>query len=720
MKVTKRNGSTEDFNVEKIKQVIEWACEGVDVNPLALEAKFDQFLVDGISTKQLQANLISHAKNMATPDEPDWVLVAGRLETMDRWADTRSYDVDFIEFFKEQVGLGYWAHPGFSKYSDEDVIELGECIVKENDLNHSIASVITAKSKYLLPNECIQHMFMGNAMVIASVEDDDKRVAFAKEVYNALSERKISLATPWLSNLRNNGNISSCFIMSIDDNIHSIFDNLKRAALVSKNGGGLGVDVARVRARGSSLMGCEGGSGGIGGWIKLLNDVAVSVNQGGKRAGAITVQVPIWHGDIDEYLDIQTEAGDQRKKAYDIKTQVGVHDYFMELKNDPTATWYTFCPYEVKEKLGIELYACFDKEFEPAYLACAEAYKTGKLKVVRSFNAKQLWIKVLKVMFETGMPYTGFLDEINRQNPNKHIGNIPCVNLCTESFSVVVPDELMHTCNLASLVVGRIGLDEMQHYASLTTHILDNGIALTSSPVVESDKHNKLLRTIGVGVQGYADLIAREGKSFLNIEFASDLLENIQYGCVKESVRLAKERGKYPAYAGSEWDNGNKMKAYKEKGKLDWEALEDQMSLYGIRNSQMTSPAPNTSTSIFMDAAAGIMPVYSAFFYEENRDGIVPVTSMYLKENPISYSKDVTKFKPWELPAVVGAMQYWVDTGISAEYVMDKNQEGFSAKWLWDTLENAWKSKNKAVYYIRTLKQGERLVKDEGCVACAG
>lgn len=720
MKVTKRNGSTEDFNVEKIKQVIEWACEGVDVNPLALEAKFDQFLVDGISTKQLQANLISHAKNMATPDEPDWVLVAGRLETMDRWADTRSYDVDFIEFFKEQVGLGYWAHPGFSKYSDEDVIELGECIVKENDLNHSIASVITAKSKYLLPNECIQHMFMGNAMVIASVEDDDKRVAFAKEVYNALSERKISLATPWLSNLRNNGNISSCFIMSIDDNIHSIFDNLKRAALVSKNGGGLGVDVARVRARGSSLMGYEGGSGGLGGWIKLFNDVAVSVNQGGKRAGAFTVHVPIWHGDIDEYLDIQTEAGDQRKKAYDIKTQVGVHDYFMELKNDPTATWHTFCPYEVKEKLGIELYACFDKEFEPAYLACVEAYKTGKLKVVRSFNAKQLWIKVLKVMFETGMPYTGFLDEINRQNPNKHVGNIPCVNLCTESFSVVVPDELMHTCNLASLVVGRIGLDEIQHYASLTTHILDNGIALTSSPVAESDKHNKLLRTIGVGVQGYADLIAREGKSFLNIEFASDLLENIQYGCVKESVRLAKERGKYPAYAGSEWDNGNKMKAYKEKGKLDWEALEDQMNLFGIRNSQMTSPAPNTSTSIFMDAAAGIMPVYSAFFYEENRDGIVPVTSMYLKENPISYSKDVTKFKPWELPAVVGAMQYWVDTGISAEYVMDKNQEGFSAKWLWDTLENAWKSKNKAVYYIRTLKQGERLVKDEGCVACAG
>ncbi len=720
MKVTKRNGNTENFNVEKIKQVIEWSCEGVDVNPLALEAKFDQFLFDGISTKQLQSNLIEHAKNMATPEEPDWVFVAGRLENMNRWAETRSYDISFLEFFKEQRELGLWSHPVFSAYSDEEVVELGECIVKENDLNHSIASVITSKSKYLLPNECIQHMFMGNAMIIAGVEEEGKRLAFAKEVYTALSERKISLATPWLSNLRNNGNISSCFIMSVDDNIHSIFDNIKRAALVSKNGGGLGVDMARVRARGSSLMGYDGGSGGIGGWIKLFNDTAVSVNQGGKRAGAFTIHVPIWHGDIDEYLDVQTEAGDQRKKAYDIKTQVGVYDLFMETKNDPDADWYTFCPFEVKEKLGVELYSVFDKEFKEAYSVCVEAYKAGKLKVVRAFNAKALWIKVLKVQFETGMPYIAFLDEINRQNPNKHMGTIPCVNLCTESFSVVVPDELMHTCNLASLVVGRIELKDLQYYAGLTTRILDNGIALTQAPTEESNKHNNLFRTIGVGEQGYADLIARENKSFLNAEFASDVMENIQYGCVKESVQLAKERGKYPAYDGSEWDNGNKMKAYKEKGKLDWKALEDEMNIYGIRNSQMTSPAPNTSTSIFMDAAAGVMPVYSAFFYEENRDGIVPVTSMYLKENPLSYSRDVTKFKPWDLTVIVGAKQYWVDTGISAEYIMDKNQEGFSAKWLWDTQESAWKNKTKAVYYIRTLKQGERLVKDEGCVACSG
>lgn len=179
------------------------------------------------------------------------MFVAGRLETMNRWAETRSYEIPFLEFFREQQELGYWTHEMFSLYSDEEIEELGEYIVQERDLEHSIASVLTAKSKYLLANECIQHLFMGNAMVIAGQESKDK-VGFAKKVYDALSERKISLATPWLSNLRNAGNISSCFIVSVEDNIHSIYDNLKNAALVSKNGGGLGVDLARVRCRAAS------------------------------------------------------------------------------------------------------------------------------------------------------------------------------------------------------------------------------------------------------------------------------------------------------------------------------------------------------------------------------------------------------------------------------------------------------------------------------------
>ena len=309
-------------------------------------------------------------------------------------------------------------------------------------------------------------------------------------------------------------------------------------------------------------------------------------------------------------------------------------------------------------------------------------------------------------------------------NPNKHIGNIASVNLCVENFSVTIPDELHHTCNLASIVAGRIGLDEVEKYAALTTHILDNGITLTRPPTAESAKHNNLLRTIGVGIQGYADLVAREWKVFTDLNLVDEFAEKLQYGCVKEGVRLAKIRGAYPAFKGSSWDTGEQIGRYIEQSvnsKDKWMQLQIEVNKYGVRNGQFTSPAPNTTTSVFMDAAAGALPVYGAFFYEDNTDGLIPITSMYLKENPLSYMRDVTTFKPWELTPFIGKMQSWIDTGISAEYIMDKNQKGFKAKWLWDTLESAWQNKTKAVYYIRTVKAGEKLVKSASdCPGCDG
>lgn len=724
MKVTKRSGKLEDYNVSKIKESVRQACEGLDVNPLAIEAKFDEFLVEGISTKQINKNLIHHAKTLAGPKSPDYVFVAGRFETMDRWAETGSYKLPFLKFFKKQIKEGIWKHEGFSVYSEEQVEDLGKEIKKENDLNHSVSSVLTARSKYLLKNECIQHIFMGNAMIIASVEEPENRMAFAKEVYNALSERKISLATPWNGNLRSGGNISSCFTMEVEDNIDSIFDNLKDAAHISKNGGGLGVSLARMRCKGSDLMGQQGASGGMLGWNKLFNDTAVSVNQGGKRKGAFTTALPIWHGDIMSFLDSQSEHGDQRSKAHDVKPQVLVPDYFMEKKNDASFVWHLFCPHEVKDKLNIELFNCYGNEFASAHEKCVVAYHQGLLKVVQEVNAKELWKTVMKRQFETGLPYIAYICAINRANPNKHIGNIACVNLCTESFSVTQPDKLQHTCNLASLVAGRIDLEDIEYYAGLCTHILDNGIALTKPPTPESGQHNNLLRTIGVGIQGYADMIAKEWKVFTNLDFADDFSERVQLGCVKEGIRLAKIRGAYPAFKGSTWDTGEQVAQYvaqSKERKSEWEKVEQEIAEFGIRNSQFTSPAPNTTTSVFMDAGAGVMPVYGAFFYEDNTDGLIPVTCMHLKENPLSYMRDVTTFKPWELTKVVGQMQKWFDTGISAEYIMDKNQKDFKAKWLWDTLEAAWENGNKAVYYIRTVKEGEKLVKAASdCVGCDG
>lgn len=419
--VVKRNGASELYDVAKIKQAVQLACEDLDVNPLELESKFDEFIYDGIPTTKINENLIHHAIILASPENPEWVVAAGRLKTMGRWADSKNYALDFSDYINEMIETGEYTHPGLFAFSKPELEVLDAHLEPERDLNHSYASALTAEGKYLQPNELIQHMFMANSMIISSVEKtDESRLDFTKTVYDSLSTRKISQATPWLSNLRKNGNISSCFILEMNDNLESIMDNVKRCAQISKLGGGMGVYMGRVRALGSSLMGYDGKAGGVFGWIKFLNDVAVYVNQAGKRAGAITVALPFWHADISNFLDIQTEAGDPRKKCFDIKPQVCVPDLFMKLKNNADETWYTFCPHEVLIKLGYRLDMLWGDEFESVYWECVDAYKAGTLSVVRTYNAKQLWIKFLQVVVETGMPYVFWTDTVNRMNPNKH------------------------------------------------------------------------------------------------------------------------------------------------------------------------------------------------------------------------------------------------------------------------------------------------------------
>lgn len=730
LNVTKRNGSREEFNVEKIRQCIEFACENLEVAPLALESLFNENLYDGIPTSSIQENLIEHAKSLCSVTEPDWAFVAGRLETMQVWASTRAYDLDFLDFFNEQRKLGLWTHECFDAYSEEEIVAIGELIDRDRDLEHSYASVVTAKQKYLLPGECIQQMFMGNAMILAArIKQKSARFEKVKRIYDRLSERELSQATPWLGNLRNRGNISSCFIMEIEDSIESIYRALTKAAYISKSGGGLGVSFSRIRARGSWLMGYEGRSGGVLPWMRLFNDTAVAVNQAGKRAGAFTLALASWHNDIEEFLGSQREEGDHRTKIFDIQPQMVCTDLFMErVYEDVPETqinWHTFCPYEVKKVLGHDIASAWGDEFRRIYADCVSAKEQGRLKVTRAYNAKSLFKKeAMSAMYETGMPYMTFLDAVNEANPNKHDGFIPCFNLCTESTSNVVPDELDHTCNLLSVVVGRVGMAGLEEAAYDATWILDAGIDLTNPPTADSKNHNARYRTIGIGIQGLHDIIALEKSHYFDEDFVTEVAERIQFGAVRASIELAKELGPYPAFKGSEWDNGNMIKRFRKHSVVygdRWLDLQAEIDKYGIRNSQLTSPAPNTSTSIFMDAAAGVMPVWSAFFYEDNQNGLMPVVAMHLKDNPLSYSRDVTRFNPWDLTKPISWLQRFMDTGISAEYLMDKNREDFKAVFLWDTVKSAWLNRTKAVYYIRTLKKGEKLVKgEEKCAGCAG
>lgn len=724
--VSKRDGRKEEFDVEKIKKVIQWATKELDVNPLVLESKFDEFIKDDISTNDIQTNIIYHSRILCSPEEPEWSIVAGRLETMLRWKDCQIFEKSFHYYINEQLESGTYKHPGISKWTKREIVDLGKYIVQERDLEHSYGSVLTANNKYLMKNECIQQMFMVNAMIIASVDTKDKRLSFAKEVYDALSLRKLSLATPWLSNLRSDKNISSCFIIGVEDSMESIADNWKNASMISKFGGGLGVDMSRIRAKGASIGSIPNASKGIPSWTKVFNDIAVAVDQGGKRAGAFTIHVPLWHRDIEDFIEIQSEQGDFRKKAFDIFPQIGVHDVFMkELIKEDGGTWYTFCPHEVKKVLDIEIYNVFGKEFAAAYRKCITSFKNNKLKNVGVYNAKDLLKSVMRIQIETGLPYMSFLDQMNEHNPNKHEGNIPCANLCTESFSNVVADLYAHTCNLVSIVVGRVvGDEEMIYLSSLSCHILDNGIYLTNPPIIESKSHNERYRTIGIGIQGLHDYLAINDIAWEDYREITKIAELIEYGAVKESIKLAQERGKYPAFENSEWDNGNMIEKFMKNSvtDLDWEAMEHGIKEFGIRNSQLTSPAPNTSSSIFMDASAGVMPVYSAFFNEDNKTGKFSVYGMYVKEKPMAYERTQARMDQKVLAKMVGSLQKFVDTGISAEYLFDLNTT--NAKDLYELIITAWKEKTKAIYYIRSIKKGETIDAITGgesvCAGCTG
>ena len=724
--VEKRDGTKELYDVSKIKKSIQMAAEGQDVNPLELESTLDQFLKQGIKTKDIQLNVIQHAVQLATPTAPDWVNVAGRALAMDEWANFPLRGKSFREIVEYNISKGYYTDDLLNYYNNIDLDELGACIKNSRDLDYSYASLITAKKKYLGKYELNQHMHMVNAMRFGQYEPKETRNKFVKDVYSALSQRKISLATPFLSNLRKGGNVASCFIIAVEDDIGSIFDNIKRVALISKNGGGLGIYLGNLRAKGADVNGYANAAGTIVQWIKIFNDTLVAVNQGGKRAGAGTIALPIWHNDIQDFLDMQAEHGDQRMKAYDVFPQVCIPDIFME-RDKNRGSWITFCPFEVKNKLGIDVRNLYGDAFTQAYLKIEEAAEKGALSISRKFdNARDLMKIIMRTQFETGLPYIAFTDTINEHNPNKNDGSIPCVNLCTESFSNVVPDTYGHVCNLASIVLGNIkNFTELGKISALTCKILDYGINLTNAPDSITSAHNTRYRTIGIGLQGLHDHLAREFLNFRDLDYIREIAECVEYHAAMQSVELAKRFGSFEAFDKSEWKNGNRVNEFSKhgSGNYDWQLLQESINEHGIRNSQLTSPAPNTSTSIYMDSSASILPVYDAFFSEDNKNGKLVVAAKFLKDNPLGYGKTFSKHTATEIIDVVSELQKFIDTGCSMELIFDQRKETFNAKELYDAIHYAHQKDIKAIYYIRTIKKNasvDNMKAEENCAACAG
>lgn len=756
--VLKRDGGRVPFDVLKIKKVVEWASVGLEVNSIELESSAVLKMRDGMSTVEIQKSLIETALSLTNIEDfknLKWRFVAARLVLMNLYKEAkrvRGHDFfgygSYYSFVKKAVKYGLYDSKILDEYSEYELHKMGEVRDMNFDFEYDFSAMNILKSRYLMKLngevfELPQDMYLTIALLLALPEKKENRLDVAKEFYLALASRKISPGTPVVLNLRRpNGNLASCFITAMDDSLDSIYYTLDQLGQISKNAGGVGVNLSRVRSQGARIKNVRGASGGVMPWIKLVNDTAIAVNQLGSRAGAITAAIDIWHRDVPHFLEMQTENGDHRKKAFDIFPQIAVCDEFMR-RVESQMDWSFFDPHEVRVKYGVELAELYGEEFEDFY---RRIEVDESLEFVERVSARDLFKTLLKTVVETGMPYIFFKDTTNFMNPNKHCGMIGNANLCTESFSNFRPSKIfpkslsedgkeivqkmesgeVHTCNLVSLNLAEILDDEvLERMTRLAVRMLDNTIEVSKAPIPEALKHNNEYRILGIGALGLADHLVYYGLSYDKaVDFCDELFEKIAFFGVSESCELAKVRGSYDRFLGSDWEKGvffGKDKNWfdlNSRLSLDWEKLRLDVSKFGMRNGGLFAIAPNTSTSLLMGASASVLPIFSKFFVDKAANGVVPVVPPFMSEKSFWLYKENKNVNQQDVIEVVSRIQKWTDQGISMELLLNM-KNGISAKDIYELYLSAWKKGCKTVYYVRSLLKTGDVSEKEECVSCA-
>ena len=763
--VIERDGSKSPFDATKIRKAITWAVRDLKVNPLELESKFHLNLRDNIKTSELQETLINCAlslTNIENLENLEWRFAAARLLLLDLYKKARVHRShlkfkddgpldfgSFYDFVKLAVEKGVYEDTILKEYTSEELEEIGKIRTMSYDRQFDYAGINLLKSRYLMKlNEEIfelpQDMYLTLALFLAVPEKKDNRLEMAKQFYHNFASRKISPATPILLNLRRkSGNLASCFITAMDDSLDSIYYTLEQVAQISKNAGGVGVNVSRVRCLGSYIQNIKGVSGGVVPWIKLINDTAVAVDQLGSRSGAVTVALDVWHRDVERFLHIQSENGDLRTKSFDVFPQLVMCDEFLR-RVENNEKWTLLDPYEVKKKYEVSLPEIYGEEFEKHYKMLENCDDLELKKVV---GAKELFKVFLKTAVETGLPYVFFKDTANRVNPNSHIGMIGNCNLCCESFSNFSPSSVgirklsddrksitqkisdvgeVHTCNLVSLNLAELNTDEELEMATkLSVRILDNAIEITKPPIPESEKHNYEYRILGIGSLGLADWLAKRGISYhASSQKVDELFEKIALAGTGASCDLARERGTYFHYKGSMWERGlffGKDESWFDKFStqpLKWRELREKVQKWGLRNGGLFAIAPNTSTSLLVGASASVLPIYRKFFLDKGSKGSVPVCPPFLDEKTFWSYVENQNVNQQHVVDIVSHIQKWTDQGISMEILLNL-QGGMNAKDVYDLYMSAWKKGCKAVYYARSITKVVEERESEECVSCS-
>lgn len=757
LKVIKNDGTKEAFDLAKIKKVFDRSVIGYEK-----ECRFEELveafknnIVEDIKTSDINKLLVKTCIDLVSVENIAWQYVAARIflgNLYKKATVNRGITVDQIytpeaykALFDEYIEKGLYYKKFYDYYSEKDILEAGKRINPQTDKEYEYTTNLSLAKRYLLnPNgvvkELPQEMYMSIALFLAIPEKKENRLAFAFELYEHCSNQRISLPTPTLINSRTNYHqLSSCFKLNIDDDLRAIYHGFENMAQISKFGGGIGVYLGNIRARGAMIRGVEGASGGVNPWIKVINNTATAVNQLGARLGAISVTLDIWHHDIYDFLDLQTETGDIRSKAFDIFPAVSIPDLFMKrLQED--GEWTLFDPHEVEKKYGKRLQDHFDKDFEKMYL---ELEGDRSIKMKRTVKAKELFKKFLKTTVETGMPYVFFRDTVNRLNPNKHAGNIYSTQLCTEICQNTSPSKFVEetieegkivlryepgdlvVCNLASINVAKVYNEKvMKKVFPVVMRTLDNVITLNYYPISEAQRTAMRYRSVGLGYLGLAEYLATNKLAYESPEARKEtkkLFERYAYFTYRASVDLAKERGSYELYKGSEYEKGvllGRSATWYEKHTgthgTEWKKLFADMKKHGVRFAYHTAPAPNTSTAGVVGTTAALLPIYKKYFVETNLSApTIRVAPKLSKEN-FWYYKEYVNMDMGEVIDMMSEVYKWVDQSISFEWMIDPAR--VSPAQLYGYYVKSWEQGIKTVYYVRSLS-GE--VKED-CVSCSG
>lgn len=783
--IIKRNGRTEPLDITKIQKYTSAAVKELDnVSQSELEVDAQIQFRDGITSKEIQQTLIKTAVDKIDIDAPNWTFVASRLFLFNLYHQVNGFTgySSLKEYFQRGEKEGKILL-GLKEMYNLD--ELEKHIKPERDMQFNYLGVKTLYDRYLIkdrnsdPIELPQHMFMAIAMFLAQREENKEE--WAIKFYDMISKFEVMLATPTLSNARTpRHQLSSCYIGSTPDNIEGIFDSYKEMALLSKFGGGIGWDWTNVRSMGSYIDGHKNAAGGTIPFLKITNDIAVAVDQLGTRKGAIAVYMEPWHIDINDFLDLKKNSGEERRRAHDLFPALWINDLFMRRVQEDDI-WTLFDPYDCKE-----LTTLHGEEFEKKY----EEFEKDENIMKEKVKAKNLWKKILTSYFESGSPFLCFKDNANKANPNSHSGVIRSSNLCTEIFQNTNPnhykikfifengesvsyeeEEIIKVdsglekpakkvtaldaiggreiymvekekingdtavCNLASLNLSRVNTKEdIDRIVPVAIRALDNVIDLNFYPLEKVKRTNMKTRAIGLGVMGEAQMLAQKAITWGSQEHfdkIDEIMEAVSFNAISSSSDIALEKGSYPEYKGSKWSQGimpmdhanAEVKKLVDRGGLfasayEWDELRVKVKKQGMRNGYLMAIAPTSSISILTGTTQAIEPVFKRKWYEENLSGLIPVVVPELSPDTWAYYTPAYDLNQTVLIKAAAIRQKWLDQGQSLNIFITLDKA--SGKYLNEIYMLAWKLGLKSTYYLRSQSPEMASDVEDRSMECVG